>query len=208
MFNNKLCIALTIYISALLASNTLGMKTMPFLFGTHLSTAIFFFPFVFLMTDVVGEVYGKKCSRFFVRMGLLATILQLGFTFVSNSVPASSHFGFLASYNDVFGLSLRFTIASLVAFIIGEYQDVFSFFYLKEKLAGRFFVLRSFISNLWGQFLDTAIWMAIAFTGVYSFKVVVLMALPWWIFKVIMGLLYSPISIIGVKLLKHDNQSN
>jgi uncharacterized PurR-regulated membrane protein YhhQ (DUF165 family) len=67
--DKKLSIALTIYLTALLASNTLGVKLMPFVFGTHLSTAIFVFPLVFLMTDVIGEVYGKDWSRRFVRMG-------------------------------------------------------------------------------------------------------------------------------------------
>ena len=56
-FDTKLIIALTLYIVSLFAANTLGLKTMPFLFGTHLSVSVFFFPFVFLMTDVIGEVY-------------------------------------------------------------------------------------------------------------------------------------------------------
>jgi len=59
-FSAKLTVALTLYLVSLFASNTLGAKLMPFLWGTQLSVAAFFFPFVFLTTDVVGEVYGKK----------------------------------------------------------------------------------------------------------------------------------------------------
>ena len=54
--NQKIAFALTLYLVSLIASNTLGIKLMPFLFGTHLSVAIFAFPIVFLMTDVIGEV--------------------------------------------------------------------------------------------------------------------------------------------------------
>ena len=51
----KLIIALAIYLTSLLAANTLGLKIMPFIFGSHLSVAVFYFPAVFLMTD--GFVY-------------------------------------------------------------------------------------------------------------------------------------------------------
>jgi len=204
IYNKKIFILLTVYLTALFASNTLGLKTMPFLFDTHLSVAIFFFPIVFLMTDIVGEVFGRQVSKGFYRMGLLATILQLVFTFIANMVPASDHFTYLASYNDVFSLSFRFAIASVVAFLIGEFQDVISFMYLKAKLQGRFFILRSFLSNLWGQLLDTAIWMTIAFAGVYPPSVILKMALPWFVFKVLMGVVYSPVAAACVKFLKRN----
>jgi hypothetical protein len=38
----KIIIALSLYLVSLFAANTLGLKIMPFLFGTHLSVAVFF----------------------------------------------------------------------------------------------------------------------------------------------------------------------
>ncbi len=210
--DRKLLIALTLYLSALLAANTLGIKLMPFLFGTHLSTAIFAFPIVFLMTDVVGEVYGKATSRMFVRLGLYSTVIFLVFNLISNVVPSSPVFGMAAAYNQIFGLSFRFALASMVAFIIGEYQDVFTFFLLRRVFRGRWFGLRSFLSNFWSQFLDSAIWFAIAFAGVYPIKVIILTMIPWWLFKVGMGIVYLPFSYLGIKLLRrsydHHSLSN
>lgn len=205
--DKKLVIALTLYLTALFASNTLGVKLMPFIFGTHLSTAIFAFPIVFLTTDVVGEVYGKDMARRFVRMGLLGTLIFLGFNLLSNVTPASEAFFFKDSYNDIFGLSLRFTLASLAAFAIGEFQDVFVFFLMRRVFRGRWFWLRSFLSNLWSQFLDSAIWFAIAFAGVYPFETIVLTMLPWWLFKVGMGVLYTPLSYLGLRLLREPDSA-
>src|SRR3989338_4633501 len=204
--NKKLTIALTIYLTSIFASNTLGITLMPFIFGTHLSVAIFVFPVVFLMTDVVGELYGKKMARMFVRMGLYATGLFILVNLLANLMPSSPDFYMKESYAQIFGLSLRFAIASLAAFFIGEYQDVFSFFFLKAKFGGKWFWLRSNLSNLWGQLLDSVIWFSIAFVGVYSFKTIVLTLIPWWLFKVGMGLVYSPLSYLGLKLLKEKNE--
>jgi uncharacterized PurR-regulated membrane protein YhhQ (DUF165 family) len=61
----KFVIALAVYLTSLFAANTLGLKLMPFFFGTHLSVAVFSFPIVFLTTDVIGEIYGKKAAKFF-----------------------------------------------------------------------------------------------------------------------------------------------
>ncbi|PIR92380.1 hypothetical protein COU01_01925 [Candidatus Falkowbacteria bacterium CG10_big_fil_rev_8_21_14_0_10_44_15] len=206
MMNQKIFIALTMYLTALIASNTLGIKLMPFIFGTHLSVAIFAFPIVFLMTDVIGEVYGKELARMFVRMGIYCTALFIGFNFLANLMPASPDFFMRESYGQIFGLSLRFAVASLVAFAIGEYQDVFSFFFLRAKLGGKLFWLRSNLSNLWGQLVDTVIWSSIAFAGVYPLKTIMMIIIPWWLFKFGMGILYTPLSYLGIWLLRRQEE--
>ncbi|OGG73345.1 hypothetical protein A3A38_01490 [Candidatus Kaiserbacteria bacterium RIFCSPLOWO2_01_FULL_53_17] len=106
------------------------------------------------------------------------------------------------SYNTVFGISVRIAVASLVAFVIAEYQDVFAFFFFREKWGTRFFWLRSNLSNLWSQFLDTIIFMVIAFYGVYSNEALVSLIISWWLFKVGMGVLYTPLSYVGLWLLR------
>jgi uncharacterized integral membrane protein (TIGR00697 family) len=200
--NIKLTIALTIYIVSLLAANTLGLKVMPFLFGTHLSVAIFYFPFVYLVTDVVGEVYGKTTARQFVLAGVVATVLFTIFNILSIVMPWSPKGNWATdAYNTIFGISVRMSIASVVAFIIAEYQDVSVFFYIRNILGTKHFWLRSNLSNIWSEFLDTGSWFAIAFIGVYPISTIVLMALPWWIFKVIMGMVYTPLSYLGLRLL-------
>ena len=77
LISKKILICLTLYITSLFAANTLGLKLMPFLFGTHLSVAVFSFPVVFIMTDIIGEVYGKKMAKNFVFAGVVSILLFL-----------------------------------------------------------------------------------------------------------------------------------
>lgn len=202
-FPYRLGIALAVYLISLFAANTLGLKTMPFLWGTHLSVAVFWFPIVFLMTDVVGEIYGKRIARMFVHAGVLSIALFLLFSFIAQITPWSPHSLWAKpAYEKIFSLSMRFSIASLVAYAIGEYQDIFAFFKAKAKIGSKYFWLRSNLSNLWSQLFDTFVFLLIAFWGVYSFKAIVLMAIPWYLYKVIVGVCYTPLSYIGLKLLK------
>ena len=207
----KILVALTLYITSLFAANTLGIKLMPFIFGTHLSVGVFCFPIVFMMTDVIGEVYGKKMAKNFVLAGVISIVLFLLYSLISTATPwASDGLWVKDSYNQIFGLSARFSIASVIAFVIGEYQDVFSFFFLKQKTGSKYFWLRSNLSNIWSQFFDTIIFMLIAFVGIYPLGTIVAIIIPWWIFKVIMGFAYTPISYLGIYLLKgkNNNESN
>jgi queuosine precursor transporter len=202
----KILICLTLYISSLFAANTLGIKLMPFLFGTHLSVAVFSFPIVFIMTDVIGEVYGKKMAKNFVFAGILSIFIFLLYSFVSMIAPWAKE-GLWAQdgYNLIFSLSVRFSIASLVAYAIGEYQDVISFFFFKKYIGEKKFWLRSNLSNVWSQLLDSSIFMFIAYLGIMPVKTILLIIIPWWIYKVFMGFLYTPLSYLGIRLLRGKN---
>ncbi|MES2134691.1 MAG: queuosine precursor transporter [Patescibacteria group bacterium] len=203
----KLLLALAIYLASLFAANTLGLKIMPFLFGTGLSVAVFSFPIVFLMTDVIGEVYGKRIAKFFVLAGFIATALFIAYSFISIAMPWSERGLWVSeSYNQVFGISVRMAIASLVAFAIAQYQDVISFFFFKKLLGKSGFWLRSTLSNIWSQFLDTVIFMVIAFAGVYSTSTLIGIMFSWWLYKVAMGFLYTPLSYLAIRLLKDKNE--
>jgi uncharacterized integral membrane protein (TIGR00697 family) len=203
----RLFIALTLYITSLIAANTLGLKIMPFPFGLHLSVGVFCFPVVFLMTDVVGEVYGKKIARMFVIAGFVSTALFILYSVMSLYAPWSeSGLWVKDGYDQVFGISVRIAIASLVAFGVGEYQDVLAFFFLKGKLEIKQFWLRSNLSNLWSQFFDSLIFMTVAFWGVYPTSTLISIIISWWLFKVAMGLAYTPLSYVGIYLLRDKNR--
>ncbi|MFA6257209.1 MAG: queuosine precursor transporter [Candidatus Paceibacterota bacterium] len=207
--HKKILVCLTLYLSSLFAANTLGLKIMPFLLGSHLSVAVFSFPVVFLMTDIIGEVYGKQLAKMFVRAGFLSTILFICYSLLSLVLPwAKEGLWAKESYNIIFGVSGRIALASLVAFIVAEYQDVFTFFFVRAKLGPRLFWLRSFLSNLWSQLLDSALFMVIAFAGIYEPKTLVSIIITWWLYKVAMGLLYTPLSYLGIYLLRGKEPQN
>ncbi len=204
----KILICLTLYITSLFAANTLGLKIMPFVFGTHLSVAIFSFPVVFIMTDVIGEVYGKKMAKQFVLAGVISILLFLLYSFLSVIVPwAKEGLWIKDGWEQVFGLSARVSIASLTAFAFAEYQDVISFFFFRKVTKGKYFWLRSNLSNVWSQLLDSVIFMVIAFLGIYPIHTLINIIISWWLFKVLMGLCYTPLSYLGIWLLRSRNEN-
>ena len=205
----KLLIALSIYLVSLFAANTLGLKIMPFFFGSHLSVAVFSFPVVFLTTDVIGEVYGKRIAKLFVLAGFVSVVAFVIYSFLSLAMPWSREGEWVRQgYDQVFGISIRVAVASIVAFLVAEYQDVLTFFFFRERLGTKRFWLRSLLSNIWSQFLDSTIFMFIAFFGVYEIGTLMNIIVTWWLYKVAMGAAYTPLSYLGIWLLREPETAD
>ena len=194
-----------LYITAIFMSNLLGLKTMPFFFGTHISFAVFTLPLVFITTDVVGKIYGKDMAKRFVFLGFLSLIIWSLFSLMAEILPWSDQtFARIGNaYDLIFTLSLRVTIASLLAYLLSEYLDVLVFFHYKHQKKS--FWIASLFSNLVSQLIDTGVFMLVAFYGVFDLEQILMMSIPWWIYKVSMGILYMPFSYLALTYLSPKN---
>jgi uncharacterized integral membrane protein (TIGR00697 family) len=171
--------------------------------------AVFSFPIVFSMTDIIGEVYGKKIANNFVIAGVISIALFIFYSLISNVMPwAYEGLWIKEGYNQVFGLSVRFSIASLVAFAIGQYQDVISFFFLKRRIGEKKFWLRANLANAWSELFDSVIFMFIAYLGILPTYTILLIIIPWWLYKIFMGFLYTPLSYLGIRILRGKDNAN
>ena len=70
-----------------------------------------------------------------------------------------------AEFQSIMGQSFRVVAASLTAYIIAQFNDVFIFHKLKEKTNGKHKWLRNNLSTMTSQLIDTAIFITIAFIG-------------------------------------------
>jgi queuosine precursor transporter len=211
--DQKLNLLIGLYVGALFASNLLGGKLMPIGFGGRgLTVSIIMFPLLFLITDVVGEVYGRKKANEFVKIGLISLLFLLAWQIFSISVPGAVpnewYATFNESYRNVFGLTITFTIASIIAFLTGQYTDVLIFHIMKKFHKGKMMWLRNNVSTFFGQFIDSSIWAFIAFfplllNGTFSvFSLYGIVIFPYWLAKVVIALIDTPFAYLGVKWLR------
>ena len=208
----KMDLLIALYIFCIAASELMGAKTFPvvkvFNYQLNASVAIFVLPLIYSINDVIVEVFGVQRARSVVRSGLLVVFLILLFSLLATSLPPSIRF--IAkenAYQQVFTLSARISAASLTAFAIAEFTDVFIFQKMRKKLGKKKLWLRNNVSNFVSEFLDTAVFMVLAF---YAFNVsfgdnlVFLwsLILPYWLIKCFMSIIETPLVYAGVKWLK------
>ena len=70
----------------------------------------------------------------------------------------------------------------------------------KILLALTIYLTSLFAANTLG--LDTTIFMVIAFAGIYKTQTLISIIITWWLYKVGMGILYTPLSSVAIRLLR------
>lgn len=202
MKTQKLDLLLGIYIAAIVASELMGSKTFS-LFGLNASVAIFIFPLTYTINDIVAEVYGKPRARSFVRVAGIILLMLFGYSLLATSLPPTTRFADSnEAYSLIFGKSQRMIVASLVAFWVSEQFDVFVFSKIKQKLANTGLWFRNNFSNTASQFLDTVLFMFLAFYSGDNFVFVWSLVIPYWLLKVGFSVVHTPFTYAGVKWLK------
>lgn len=208
----KFDLLISLYIFCIAVSELMGAKTFPLVkilnYQLNASVAIFVLPLIFTINDVITEVYGKERTRSVIRSGLLVIFFILLFSQLATSLPPSSRFqSFESSYDKIFGLSARIAAASLTAFAIAEFVDVLIFVKIREKLGKKALWLRNNVSNFISQFIDTSIFMFLAFYAFdksFDTNIAFLFSLilPYWLLKCSMSIIETPLMYIGIKWLK------
>jgi len=212
----KMDLLVGFYVFGVLAAELLGSKTFPLLdlgfYTLNASVAIFLIPFLFTINDVVVEVHGKARARSIVRTGLLMIGLLFLFIMLAISLPPSGRFeSSNEAYNYIFGKSARISLASITAFALADFLDIYLFSKIREKLGKSKLWLRNNASNFIAQFVDTVVFMTLAFyaldqslaqNATFLFSLI----LPYWLLKCSMSVIETPFVYLGVKWLKNDTK--
>lgn len=189
-----------LFVACMVMVNTLGTKITT-IAGVRVSVGIFFVPVLFLVTDIVGEVFGRREASRFVNMATIMLVLLFVMMAVCIAVKPNEQWGMQEQYAQVFGSSIRMTIASLVSFVVAQQLDVFMFAFWGRITKGKHLWIRNNLSTIVSQLIDTTIFEFIAFwhlndkfTTGYIFSLI----LPYWLFKVVFALLDTPLCYLGV----------
>lgn len=153
-----------IFITSLIVANILASKVVTF-WGFVLPAAVVAYPLTFLMTDVIGEIWGKEEANRTVRNGFICQAISLILISLAILLPVAPFADNQAEFQAILGQSFRVVFASMIGYLIAQCNDVFIFHKLKEKYNGKHKWLRNNASTLLSQLLDTAVFITIAFIG-------------------------------------------
>ncbi len=120
----------------------------------------------FLLTDTIGEFWGKEEAKKAVWSGFLGLILFVFVTQISIQLTPASFWEGQEAFKAVLSSMWRISLASFVAFVVAQFHDVWAYHYLKKKTNNRFLWLRNNLSTAVSQTIDTVLFMTIAFAGI------------------------------------------
>lgn len=190
-----------IFTATLLISNTLDTKIFDF-FGLALPTGIILFPLAYLAGDVLTEVYGYAVTRRIIWSAFAALIIMVGAYEVGRILPPADFWKNQTAFDAVFSHVPRIVLASIAAYLFGEFTNSFIVAKMKVWTEGRGMALRFVVSTIFGQLVDTIVFVTIAFAGVFALPALVSITLSGWAAKVAWEIIALPITLPVVRWLK------
>jgi len=157
------------------------------------------FPFVYVLGDVLTEVYGFKTARRVILTGFAVMVLAALVFFVLGILPPEAGWeegtGGNMAFNAILGgmSSGGIVLASLAAYLAGELSNSLILSKLKVMMKGRLLWVRTIGSTLVGELLDSLIFILIASAaGVFPWEIFWSLVLTNYILKCAIEALVTP----------------
>lgn len=199
-------IIVAVFVSLLLISNIGAVKLIQF-GGFITDGGLFLFPLVYIIGDILSEVYGFKAARRAIYTAFAMAILA-SFTFwlVQISPPASD-WPNQESFEAVLGFVPRIVLASIIAFFVGQLLNAYVLVKIKERTKEKSLWLRLMGSTVVGQFVDTLIFCTIAFYGVITGATFISYVAFGFFYKTLVEFALVPITYQVIRLVKKHEPS-
>lgn len=156
MQRRALALLISFHIAIIIASNYLVQLPIT-LFGYHTTWGAFSFPFIFLATDLTVRLLGKQAARRVIARVMLPALVASYVVSVVYQEGSYRGIDALLSFND---FVLRISLASFVAYVIGQLLDIQVFDRLRRIKA---WWIAPSLSTVLGNLADTFAFFSVAF---------------------------------------------
>lgn len=151
------------------------------------------FASIYLATDILNEIYGRKIAKRAVWLGFSSTlvmiiVMQLSLYFTPSPVDTTQ-----GALDTIFNLVPRIALGSVIAYIIGQHLDVLLFSLIKKVFSSdSTFIIRAYGSTIISNIIDTALFVAIAFLGTMPNEAVFEIFITTYLLKIISTIFNVP----------------
>ncbi len=172
------------------------------------------FPISYIFGDVLTEVYGFRRSRRVIWTGFGCLALTAVVLWLVRLMPGESTWQAQtsqAAYDAVLGglTSGGIVLASLLAYLAGEFMNSVVLAKLKVATGGKWLWLRTIASTLVGEGVDSVAFVGIAcLTGVFPWSLFWTLTVTNYLFKTAVEVIMTPLTYLVVNRLKKAEQED
>jgi uncharacterized integral membrane protein (TIGR00697 family) len=168
-----------------------------------LTCGVVLWPLEFVITDIINEFYGPRAVR---RISITAVaLIAYAFLmyFIAIGLPPAQAWlassktqgveNIQTSFNAIFGQNMRIIIGSIVAFLVSQVVDVTVFHKIKKATGNKHLWLRATGSTLVSQLVDSYIVLFIAFSGIFTWQLILAVGIMNYLYKFFMAIILTPV---------------
>lgn len=154
----------------------------------------FLFPLVYIVGDVLSEVYGFAAARRTILVGFATAILAAATFYAVQLSPAAPGWENQAAYVAVLGFVPRIVLASVCGFLAGQLLNAWTLVAIKQRAAGSALWVRLIGSTAVGELADTLIFCTVAFYGVLTGADFVNYVVVGYVYKTLLEVALLPVT--------------
>ena len=189
------------FVTLLVVANIISVKLLA-VGGWVLPAGIVAYPFTFLVSDTIAEVYGRKTATRVVWLGFVFSLLMVVLVYLARVWPGADFWEGQGAYDEVLGSVPRIVLGSMVAYLISQNHDIIAFHLWRRFTGGRHLWLRNNASTIVSQAIDTVVFISIAFAGTLPASVIWNMMGTQYAAKLIISVLDTPFIYALVALVR------
>ena len=193
---------------AVIAGNIQVLKTVDFFYSPEpVALGTILFASTFLCTDILSEYFGKEKARTNILIGFCAFLFMTLIMVITIGFKPSSGDWVQESLSNVFTPMTRFFVASMIAYLVSQYFDVWFYNYLKNKTFQRFLWFRNNLSTIASSLVDNTVfsifaWILLNPEPVSVYNVIMIYILGTYFLRIIIALLDTPFIYIAKFFIK------
>jgi uncharacterized integral membrane protein (TIGR00697 family) len=190
-----------LFVGLLLISNVGAVKLITF-GPIIIDGGAFLFPLVYIVGDVLSEVYGFKATRRAIVLGFSVSILAALVFWLVQISPAADGWENQAAFESILGFVPRIVLASVCGFLVGQILNSYVLVKIKERTKEKALWVRLIGSTVVGEFADTIVFCTIAFLGVITGTEFLLYVLIGYVYKTVLEVVLLPVSYRVIAYVK------
>lgn len=191
-------ILLSIFIGSITIASVLANKIIG-VFGLFVPAGVLAYSVTFIVTDVISEIWGKERAKYTVIGGFIALISVLILVQLALASPKAPFWENDVAFQSILGSTSRIIIASFIAYLVSQFHDVWAFHFWKKVTNERHLWLRNNLSTATSQFIDSFLFITIAFYGVMPIWPLII---GQWVIKIAIAILDTPVIYFVVWLIR------
>lgn len=164
------------------------------------------FPFTFLLSALITEVYDYKNARRAIWIGFLFNGIFVLYAQLVIHLPSPDYPNHNALFDQILAFDTRIIIASAISYLISEPTNSLMMAKLKLKTQGKYLGLRYILSTFFAACIDSFVFGTLGFYGLMTNSQLLKLILTMWLIKVIIEIFGLSFSIPLTKRLKAIEQ--
>lgn len=197
-----------LFVATLLISNIASTKLFSLGSSLVVDGGTILFPLVYILGDIITEVYGFRKAKKVIFIGFLMSVLMAVTFLAVQYLPPAPGWENQDAFKAILGFAPRIVFASMVAYLVGELINSYILAKLKVATEGRYLWLRTIGSTLVASLIDTIVFSVIAFGGLVPTQTLISLIATVYAIKITVEILITPLTYYVVGKLKKYEQSD